>query len=245
MILVAMNYANNILSMKVAENEFSTNQQFMRTTGQQIDDIAWIIGRTQTVSYSSKYGQVSFQPNVLTYTFEVHTSSGWQPLSETYATGIILYNMPVRSFSKGNDYFERVPNFANSSFVQSGSSAPITQVFSIEKLPMSDGSFVRTIVVPTVRVIGSGGFFKFYLPTLESGTNLYRSQSITMCGNDISKVPEKEVDQVRITATLTKTAQGFDSSFFNFNEMSETIRLPAASHVEFYFGNVVVTLGQV
>ena len=42
MILVAMSYAENILSMKIAENEFSTNQQFMRTTGQQIDDIAWI-----------------------------------------------------------------------------------------------------------------------------------------------------------------------------------------------------------
>jgi len=244
MILVAMTYANNILGMKVAENEFRTNQQFMRTTGQQIDDIAWTIGRTQTVSYSSRYGQVSFQPQVLTYTFEVHTSSGWQP-PVSYTTGIILFNMPVSSYSMGNDYFTRVPNYASSSFVQSGSSAPIAQVFSIEKIPMSDGSYVRTVVVPTVRVIGSNGFFKFYLPTLESGTHLYRSQSITMCGNGISKVPETSVDQVRITASFTKTDQGFDSSFFNFNEITETISLPSVSNVQFYFGNVVVTLGQV
>ena len=33
MILIAMSYANNILSMKMAENEYSTNKQFMQTTG--------------------------------------------------------------------------------------------------------------------------------------------------------------------------------------------------------------------
>jgi FlaG/FlaF family flagellin (archaellin) len=243
MILVAMSYAENILSSKMAENEFSTNQQFMRTTGQQIDDIAWIMGRTQTVSYSSKYGQVSFQPQALTYTFEVHTSSGWQP-PVSYTTGIILFNMPVSAYSKGNNYLDPT---ASSSFLQTGSPAPISKVFSIEKIPMDDGSYVRTVVVPTVRVLGSQNYFKFYLPTLENGTNLYRSQSITMCGNGITKLPEPEldVDQVKITATFTKAAQGFDSSFFNFNQITETKVLPQHSNVELYVGNVVVTIGQV
>src|SRR5665647_197841 len=72
LILVGMSYAENILSTKLAENEFSANQQFMRTTGQQIDDIAWIMGRTQTISYSSRYGQVSFLPEALIYTIEVY-----------------------------------------------------------------------------------------------------------------------------------------------------------------------------
>ena len=78
MILVAMSYANNILSLKMAENEYSTNKQFMQTTGQQIDDIAWTVGRTQTITYSSKYGNVKFQDVALDYTFQVHTSSGWK-----------------------------------------------------------------------------------------------------------------------------------------------------------------------
>ena len=78
MILVAMTYANNILSLKMAENEYNTNKQFMQTTGQQIDDIAWTVGRTQTVSYSSKYGNIEFQEVALDYTFQVHTSTeGW------------------------------------------------------------------------------------------------------------------------------------------------------------------------
>ena len=61
----------------MAENEFSTNKQFMQTTGQQIDDIAWTIGRTQTVSFSSKYGNVKFQEVALNYTFRIHTSSDY------------------------------------------------------------------------------------------------------------------------------------------------------------------------
>src|SRR3990170_8499262 len=75
MILVAMTFANNTLSLKMAENEYNTNKQFMQTTGQQIDDIAWTVGRTQTVSYSSKYGNMKFQEVALNYTFQVHTST--------------------------------------------------------------------------------------------------------------------------------------------------------------------------
>jgi hypothetical protein len=33
MILVAMGFANNFLDARMAENEFSTNKQFMLTTG--------------------------------------------------------------------------------------------------------------------------------------------------------------------------------------------------------------------
>ena len=76
MILIAMSYANNILSLKMAENEYSTNKQFMQTTGKQIDDIAWTVGRSQTISYSCKYGNVKFQDAALDYTFQIHTSSG-------------------------------------------------------------------------------------------------------------------------------------------------------------------------
>ena len=72
MILIAMSYANNILALKMAQNEYSTNKQFMQTTAQQIDDIAWTVGRTQTVSFSNKYGNVQFQAVALNYTFRIH-----------------------------------------------------------------------------------------------------------------------------------------------------------------------------
>ena len=256
MILVAMTYANNILGIKMAQNEYSTNKQFMQTAGQQIDDIAWTVGRTQTISFSNKIGNVHFQEVALTYTFQVHNSSGWETLSLTGNTGIIIYNMPVSSFSMGNGYFERLPNNANSSFLLSGSNAPISQVLCEEKLPMVGGSYTRVMVVPTMRVltstITSTSYFKFYLPDLENGTNHYRSQSITMTGDGISKITRSGVDQVTITVSFPKAASlGIDSSFFRFNSTTinlnsgSTPKMNSNSVVEFYIGKVVVTIGQV
>ncbi len=256
MILVAMTYANNILALKMAENEYSTNKQFMQTTGQQIDDIAWTIGRSQTISYTCKAGNVKFESAVLNYTFQIHTSSGWTNLTLSGKTGIILYNMPVSSYSMGNNYFERLPTNANSSFLQTGASAPISQVLCEEKLPMSDGSFTRIAVIPTIRLltstISSTNYYKFYLPDLENGTNLYRSQSLTMTGNGISKVIQGGVDQVKISVSYPKaTTLGFDSSFFNFKSNTVTLNststppMTANSVVEFYVGKVVVAIGQV
>ena len=255
MILIAMSYANNILSMKMAENEYSTNKQFMQTTGQQIDDIAWTVGRSQTISYSCKYGNVKFQDATLNYTFQIRTGSGWTNLTLSGKTGIILFNMPVSSYSMGNNYFERLPSGSNSSFLLSGASAPISQVLCEEKLPMSDGSYTRIAVIPTMRVltstVTSTNYFKFYLPDLENGTNLYRSQSITMTGNGISKVVQSGVDQVKISVSYPKAAIGFDSSFFNFKSNTVTLnststpRMMPNSVVEFYVGKVIVAIGQV
>jgi hypothetical protein len=256
MILVAMSYANNLLSLNMAENEYSANKQFMLTTGQQIDDIAWTIGRTQTVSYSSKFGAMKFQEAALTYTFQVHNSSGWETLTLTCQTGILLFNMPVSDFSLGNGYFERVPSSANASFLLLGSTASVTQVLCEEKLPMNDGSYNRIVLVPTIRLlnltIGSRSYLKFYSPALENGTNLYRSQSVTLTGNGISKISRSGIDQVNITVSFPKAASlGFDSFFFNFKSTTITLNststpaLTSNSVVEFYVGDVIVTIGQV
>jgi len=56
LVLVAMGFANTFLDARLAENEFATNKQFLLTTALQIDDIAWTVGRTQTVRFTSKFG---------------------------------------------------------------------------------------------------------------------------------------------------------------------------------------------
>ncbi|HLN88804.1 MAG TPA: hypothetical protein VK253_01950 [Candidatus Binatia bacterium] len=256
MILVAMTYANNILSAKMAENEYSTNKQFIQTTSQQLDDVAWTVGRTQTISYSSTYGNVKLQEVALIYNVSVHTNLGWDNFTVSGQTGIILYNMPVSTYSMGNNYFERLPTNANSSFLLVDSTAPVSQVICEEKLPMSDGSYNRIALIPTMRLLNSSisstHYFKFYLPDLENGTNLYRSQSITLTGNGISKITLSGVDQLVISVSFPKAASlGFDSSFFNFKSNTITLNsastpmLPSDSVVEFYVGKVVVTIGQV
>ena len=228
----------------------------MQTTGLQIDDIAWTIGRTQTITYSSKFGCLDFQELALDYTFSVHTSSGWETLTPTGETGIILYNIPVSSYSAGNGYFENI--LFNGSFLQSGSLAPISQVFGEEKLPMNDGDFTRIVLVPTLRMLSSTitgdqqnatSYFKFYLPLLENGTNPYLSQSLTLTGDGITKMTVSGVDQVKIDLSFPNS--GFNSSFFHFNSTSITLnnttnpQITPNSVVEFYLGQVIVTIGQV
>jgi hypothetical protein len=259
MILVVMTYSNTFLNTGLAQNEFNSNKQFMSTAGLQMDQVAWTIGRAQTVSYSSKFGSIAIQPLALTYTFAVHTTtSGWQNLSAPIETGIVLYNMPISVFSMGNNYFERVPMGSTSAFLQSGSSAPVSQVFCEEKLPMTGGSFNRIVVIPTLRVLnttvtGTQGatYFKFYLPVLENGTSPYRSQSLTLTGDGITKMSWSSVDQVVITASFPKAASGFDPTFFRFQSTTITLnstsnpKLPSNSVVELYVGKVLVTIGLV
>jgi hypothetical protein len=255
MILVAMSFANNFLDVRMAENEFSANKQFMLTTGLQIDDIAWTIGRTQTVRFSSKYGNVKFQSAALSYSFEVNTTLGWEVLF-TNVTGMIMFNIPVSTYSVGNNYFERISPSSNGSFLQQGPSAPVSHVFCVEKLPMNEGNYTRIVVVPSIRMLNSTiagpqqnatNYVKFYLPTLvPSSTNPYLSQSITMSGNDITKVIKSGVNKVRINVTFPNDGSlGFNSGFFNFDHISETKILPANSVVELYIGKVLVSLGQV
>jgi hypothetical protein len=253
MILVAMGFANNFLNVRMAENEFSTNKQFMYTTGIQIDDIAWTIGRTQTVRYSSQYGNVKFLSPAVNYTFEINTATGWETLFSN-TTGMILFNMPVSVYSISNNYFERIMPSSDGSFLQQGPSAPVSQVFCIEKLPMKEGNYTRIVAVPSIRMLNSTiegpaaastNYYKFYLPTLMQGNHKYLSQSITMTGNDITKIIRNHVNQVRISVTFPNDDSGFDTNFFNFDHTSETVTLLPNSVVEFYVGKVVVTLGQV
>jgi hypothetical protein len=245
MVLVAMSYASNILNSKAAQNEFSTNEQLMQTAGQQVDDIAWTIGRTQTINYNSRFGALKFEPAAVTYTVEVHVGSVWQTMPITIQTGVILYNMPVNSYTMGNGYFQRLPMLANDSILQKGSAAPVTQVFATEKLPMPSGSYLRVVIVPTMRVLNSSStnFYKLYLPTLSNGTQNHYTQSLMMTGDGIQKAVKSGIDQIRITATFPKAVQGFDSSFFNFHSVTETLATSPNSLVELYVGDVQVKIG--
>jgi hypothetical protein len=253
LILVAMGYASNIMNLKLAQNEFSSNKQLMQTAGEQLDDIAWTIGRTQTVNFAGRFGSLNFTDQVVNYKVDVHTSSGWENLTFQGDTGAVLFNMPVSAYSMGDDYFERVPFTANSSFLLSGSSSPVSQVFCIEKFGMTDGGYLRVALVPTIRILNSTimnkDTYKFYLPTLHSGDNPYRSQSLTMTGEGIIKITKPDVDQVVITATYPKAADGFDASFFNFKDTTITLnststpKLQSGSNVEFYVGSVQVSIG--
>jgi hypothetical protein len=261
MVIVAMFFANNFLQSALSQNEFKANKQFMLTEGLQIDDVAWMTGRTQTSIFASRYGTVSFEPAVLTYTFEVRSSSGIWSTIGNWSTGIVMFNMPTSIFTLGNGYFESIfPK--NSSFLQPSSSAPISQVFVTQKNSMSRGSDLRVVAVPTIRVLNSNittlsqqqSYIKLYLPVLSKGSNLYLSQSITQAGVGLFKIARTDVTQIRVTASVPASAQslGYDlgtqssNSFFRFQSVVATYPsapLATPSIAELYIANVTVSIG--
>jgi len=247
-LVVTIAYANNYLNARMAENEFSAMKQFMQTVGLQIDDVAWIIGRTQTIRYTSMFGNVNFESLALNYCVYVNGSV----YVANYSTGILLFNMPVTRYSLGNSYQERI--FPSSrSFLQMGTSAPVSHIFIVEKLPMNDGNYIRLVVAPSIRVLNStistGGetksYFKFFLPILSSGTHPYLSQSVTLMGKNVLVKTESGVNTVRINVSFPKAfgGLGFDNSFFNFEDTVEEYDVPDDSVIEFYTSEVIVSLG--
>jgi hypothetical protein len=252
LVLVAMSYSQTYLSSSMAQNDFNTNKQFMQTTGLQIDDVAWMMGRTQTITYSSTYGSVEFEHQALNYSMEIQVGSNttWQPVNLPLQTGIVLFNMPTTAYTLGDNYLDQLSS--NGSFLQEGPSAPVSDVYAIEKLPMSDGNFLRVAVVPSIRMlsttVGSQSYIEFYLPLLQNGTNKGLSPSVTLTGQSVTQYVQSGVTGIRFNATFPLASEGFNSGFFPFkntlaNGQYSVTENFAASTVELYMGGVSVSLG--
>jgi len=242
MLLVTITFANNYLNARVAENEFSAMKQFMQTIGLQVDDVAWIPGRTQTLRYASKYGQVKVQTPALNYSFY----SG-DDLVVSFLVGALLFSMPVSAYSLGNNYFERIFP-PSTSFLQNNVSAPLCSVFLVEKLPMLDGNYLRIVVTPIIRqlnsMINNVTFVRLYLPVLENGPNPQTSQTVTLAGRDLLRENITNTDSVNIQLDFPNgNGTGLTSDFFNFAKTSETINVTSNSVVEIYAASVTVSLG--
>jgi len=265
LVLVAVTYADGSLTNQIAGDEFSANKQFMQSTGLQIDNVAWTIGRTETVDYTASYGQVTFVPKVIEFTIQISSNGiSWQTLYSS-TTGMILFNMPVNDYSLGNNYFSRIIPSDSGSFLQWNASAPVCQVFATQIAPMQvhlpisqpmlNGSYARIVAVPTVRVMNSTlttgahtevSDYEFYLPSLISESSPYLSQSVTLTGNSLTNfnLTPSSNTIVRITTTFLDTSPtGFNSAFFNFDSTSETVTVPSGASVEFYIGTVEVSIG--
>jgi hypothetical protein len=158
--------------------------------------------------------------------------------------------MPVNDYTLGNNYFSRIIPSNSGSFLQWNASAPVCQVFAMQKVPMQDGSYARIVAVPTVRVLNSAlvtgvSYYTFYLPCLVSGESPYLSQSVTLTGNSLTNLtPSGTITQVRINATaVSNSPTGFNSAFFNFASTSQTVIIPSGATIEFYIGTVEVSIG--
>jgi hypothetical protein len=242
MLLITITFANNYLSARVAENEFKTMQQFMQTVGLQIDDVAWIIGRTQTLHYASTYGSVTLQSAALTYNFYSDGS-----LVASFNVSVILFNIPVSHYSIANGYFEMI--FPSSpSFLQQNASAPVARVFTREKLPMPSGSYVRIVVAPIIRqlnsIVNNITYVRLYLPVLEDGGSPQLSQSVTLTGRNVNHTSISNFNNLTVSVGFPYgIGMGLSSDFFNFQRTSEHVNATAGSVADVYAGDVKVSLG--
>jgi len=260
LLMVTIVFINNRLWSSVAESDFNSARQYMQTVGLQIDDVAWTMGRKETVRYASSYGSVSIsQTEAINYTIYVKTqgSSTYQYFAN-YASHILLFNIPTSKYSLANGYYEQIYPQTSNTITFSGTSAPVARVFAREILtpPMTDGSFARIVVTPAVRVLSSSMnsssskvyYLKLYLPVLEAGSAHGSAQSVTMIGASIVTRTLSKITSINVTVTfpLTTRAQGFDSSFFRFSSLSQVINVPVGydnAILELYGGKVETVLG--
>ena len=245
LVTVALSFASNFLVFRIAESEFNSAKQFMHTSALQIDDVAWSIGRTETARYSSRYGDIAFE-TALNYTIYINTTTQSNVKFYTNTTGVLCFNMPVTYHSVGNNYFDMLYPSFNSGFLLDGASAPCAKVFVVERLSMADGSFMRVVVMPAVRMvnltIGDTNYVRLYLPILSEGETPKRSQSVTMTGDSVSKLGES-ITALKVVVSFPLELEGFDNTFFNFPQPWESISFGNETVLELYVGGVDIGLG--
>jgi len=249
---VTLVFANNFLWTRVAEGDFNSSKQLMQTVGLQIDDVAWTAGRTETITYGSQYGDVIFQESALTYNITVERN-GFPDYVVTAETGAIMFVFPTSRYSITNNYFENIFPSQTSSLTMNGTSAPVVRVFAVEKLPMADGSYIRVVVVPTVRVLtsnittssGTTNYIRMYLPVLSAGEAPRLSQSITLTGGSIDARTLNDIANITVGVSYD-SGSVIDFAFSQFSFGSEE-RLSISTEddvvLELYLSEVSVGLG--
>jgi hypothetical protein len=259
LVTVAMIFANNLLTATIAQGNFNSAKQYMQTVAMQIDDVAWQIGQTETVPYSSTYGTVNaLKYAVLTYSINF-TANGVTRKFAPLNTTIIYFYMPVSYYSISNNYFGQVWPSQVLNPVNCGSTAPVATEFAVEKMPMlmANGSYIRVVVAPVIRLINSTVttsatsstfYFNLYLPALLLTSSPRLSQSVTLTTNSVSVLNASSTARasIGVAVSFPKSIYGYDNTFFHFPSISRVITAPQnyTNYVaDLYTASVAVSLG--
>ena len=233
---VALGFANDFLWTRVAESDYASSKQLMRSVGLQIDDVAWTAGRTETITYATQYGDVEFETGVITYNVSVVANSLKYDFLNT--TGALMFNMPTYQYSISDDYWTQIypdPD-QDTSLTLTGTSAPVARVFEVEQVPMLDGDYIRVVAAPAIRVLYSSinsstntRYVRMYLPVLTAGESPRLYQSLTLTGESVKANTLNHVESIRVTVDFPAVGSGFDSDFFKFPAVSQVIDVPTIS----------------
>ncbi len=252
---VALAYTNSSVQANLAASDFNSAQQFMQSVGKSVDDVAWTVGRTDTIAYATRYGYARYLPSALNYTVYVKTvgSSSYQFFA-TYTVGVLMYQIPTFQYSILNGYYRPVLPTSSSTLTLSGTTAPIARIFNVERLGTTDGSFIRVVAAPDIRYVnatvsagGSNVFYvKLFLPILAAGQFPNKVPSITVSGVSLGISTWDKVASLNVTVSFPSASQGFDATFFHFPSLYQIITPPTGysdAVLEFYAGTVSASLG--
>jgi len=176
---IALSFVNNTLTRREGENDFESAKIFMKNVGLQVDDVAWTEGRVDTVHFTSQYGQVEFLPHSgepyplkYTVTYNYLDADGMEKSDEEYYySSILMYNLPIDKSFLGEGYDEAIlPKNVNSARelkpVASGTTAPVANVFAIQKSNVGADQYLRIVLVPVMR------YHEYYVSSSGPQTNL-------------------------------------------------------------------------
>ena len=189
-------------------------------------------------------------PEVLDLTI-TYRNIEYEPFSSSEVR-VLFYNIPIHDYHLDNEYYERILPTDPENLLFSGTSAPTTQIFAIQKNPIvGEDDYIRGVVTPVIRYVTanitslqqSTYYVKLYLPNLFLGSVPDASQSITLTGETVTVSRENNVEWVRVTVSFPQSSSGYDNTFFHFPQTTQVISVPEGSVLEFYNSEVEIDIG--
>lgn len=265
---ITLGYTQSTLTRKNGETDFESAKSFMKNLGLQVDDVAWVKGRVDTVHFTSQYGQIEYLPGALTYTIEFYDKSGTFIDRNVTSGDIFMYNMPVDKYYLEEGYYQPVINEGSENLVLRGAKAPVTRVFAAQSTTVGDAEYLRVVLVPAIRyqaynmTVMSGDpptpttarYVRLYLPKLQPGYSSDMPKSIVLTGVDIGTEIHRGVGRIDVTLEFPLSDSFYDNDFFRFTagttvveqgplRVKQTITLTNEANVELYVGLVKLDYG--
>jgi hypothetical protein len=216
----------------------------------QVDDVAWVRGRVDTVHFTAQYGQLEYLEDGIQYKIDFYDSFNNLVNTTTLTSDVFLYNMPVEKYYLDETYYEPLIKEGSNNLFLSGPNAPVARVFAIQSSIAGDSQFLRIALVPALRwtsyeVTGSSTthYVRMYYPELQRGYSSDLPKSIVLTGIDVTTGIHNNISRIDVAVTFPQFEKNYDNNFFKFTEVTTSLTLSAESQVEMYSGQVRLDYG--
>ena len=253
---VTLGYTQATLTRKNGETDFESAKNFMRNLALQVDDVAWVKGRVDTVHFTSQYGQIEYLSDAVQYRIDFYDGSNRLVGSNVTDCDVFMYNMPTEKYYLEEGYYEPLIIEGSNNIIAIGTNAPVTRVFAAQSSTVGDAQFLRIVLVPALRCqtynVTSNDittrYVRIYLPKLQPGYSSSLPKSVVLTGLDIKTEIHEAVRRIDVSLVFPMDAKYYDNNFFQFKvgdapAVTQSISLTGDSNAELYIGMVRLDYG--